>query len=143
MTDTEAVRYLALDGSAESPLPDYPGSIRFPLVMTLPMHKQWQEFINSHAGRDENEVRVGVAFIQDGASGERLPFLYDDVELALMFGKIKLAGPGGAITEKTKIDDMPLPVAVWIAKCYREWENSQLLFRWNGAAGMATSNGDK
>ena len=39
--------YLQLDGAAVSPLPDYPGVISFPLVMTLAMHKQWQRVVTA------------------------------------------------------------------------------------------------
>lgn len=135
-------RYLQPDCSAVSPLPDYPGTLRFPLVMTLAMHKKWQEFINGKITQSAEVARVGVAFVQDEGDGERLPFVYDDVELGLLFGKLELTGPAGAITEKTKADNLPLPVAVWVSKCYREWENSQLLFRWSGVTGMASQNGD-
>jgi len=77
-------------------------------------------------------------FVDKTDAPERLVFQYDDAELALMFGKLDVTGPDGKkITEKTAIDNLPLPVAAWVAKCYREWENSQLLFRWNGVAGMA------
>lgn len=136
--------FLQPDGAADSPLPDYPGRIKFPLVMTLVMHKAWQRFVNARAERDPEDPRIGVAFTGDGgaADNERLPFLYDDVELALLFGDLDVTGPDGKrINGKTKLDALPLPVAVWIAKCYREWENSQLLFRWNGAAGVVAPDG--
>lgn len=128
------------DGVGKSPLADYPGRIVFPLVMTLPMHKRWQVFVNSRVERDPDAARIGIAFVDKAGDPERLVFQYDDAELALMFGKLDVTGPDGKkITEKTAIDNLPLPVAVWVAKCYREWENSQLLFRWNGVAGMAPS----
>ena len=138
MTDQQ--QYLSPDGVGESPLPDYPGRITFPHVMTLPMHKRWQAFVNSRANeRDADDMRVGVTFIVNANEGQRLLFNYDDVELARMFGKLEVTGPDGKkLTEKTPEDAMPLAVAVWIAKCYREWENSQLLFRWNGSPHMAT-----
>src|SRR5690606_17940865 len=99
--------------------------------MTLPMHKQWQAFVNSRVERDPDAARIGIAFVDKTDAPERLVFQYDDAELALMFGKLDVTGPDGKkITEKTAIDNLPLPVAVWVAKCYREWENSQLLFRW-------------
>lgn len=130
--------FLNPDGSGESPLPDYPGRIKFPLVMTLVMHKQWQRFVNERSERDADDPRIGVAFT--GAPGDesaRVPFLYDDVELALLFGELDVTGPDGKrLSGKVKSDALPLPVAVWIAKCYREWENSQLLFRWSIAAGV-------
>jgi hypothetical protein len=44
--------FLQPDGAADSPLPDYPGRIKFPLVMTLVMHKAWQRFVNARAERD-------------------------------------------------------------------------------------------
>lgn len=137
-------QYLSPDGVGESPLADYPGRITFPHVMTLPMHKRWQTFVNSRVDRDPDDPRIGVAFsgAADDDAGQRLIFQYDDVELARMFGKLDVAGPDGKkITEKTPEDALPLPVAAWIAKCYREWENSQLLFRWNGAAGVAAPVG--
>ena len=135
--------YLHLDGAAVSPLPDYPGLISFPLIMTLAMHKQWQRFVNEHAERDINAPRVGVAFGgETEEDNDRVTFLYDDAELALLFGTLDVTAPNGKkLTSKTKLDDLPLPVAVWIAKCYREWENSQLRFRWNGAAGVAAPVG--
>ena len=56
---------------------------------------------------------------------------------ALLFGKLDVTGPDGKkLTVKTS-DDLPLPVAAWIARCYRECENAQLLFRWNVGADMA------
>lgn len=135
--------YLQLDGAAVSPLPDYPGLISFPLVMTLVMHKQWQRFVNEHAERDINVPRVGVAFGgETEEDNDRVTFLYDDAELALLFGTLDVTAPNGKkLTSKTKLDDLPLPVAVWIAKCYREWENSQLRFRWNGAQGVVAPVG--
>lgn len=135
--------YLSPDGVGESPLADYPGRIVFPHVMTLPMHKRWQAFVNERGQReDEDGPRVGIAFNNTADEGQRLVFQYGDVELARMFGKLEVTGPDGKkITEKTAEDAMPLAVAVWIAKCYREWENSQLLFRWNGAAGVAAPDG--
>ncbi len=134
--------FLNPDGAADSPLPDYPGRIKFPLVMTLPMHKQWQRFVNEHSDRDEGDPRVGVAFTGAALDTvERAIFTYDDVELALLFGDLAVTGPDGKkITNKTKLDDLPLPVAVWIAKCYREWETAQLYFRWAGPAGVAASD---
>lgn len=137
--------YLQPDGAADSPLPDYPGRIKFPLVMTLPMHKQWQKFVNDRAGRDADDPRIGVAFTGDEPDAtNRQSFLYDDVELALLFGELEVTAPDGKkISSRTKLDAMPLPVAVWIAKCYREWENSQLYFRWNGAAGVVASGGSQ
>lgn len=135
---TEETTFLEPDGVGKSPLADYPGRIVFPLVMTLPMHKRWQAFVNSRVERDPDAARIGIAFVDKTDAPERLVFQYDDAELALMFGKLDVTGPDGKkITEKTAIDNLPLPVAVWVAKCYREWENSQLLFRWNGVAGMA------
>lgn len=137
---TEETTFLEPDGVGVSPLADYPGRIVFPLVMTLPMHKQWQAFVNGRVERDPDAVRIGVAFVDKTGDPERMVFQYDDAELALMFGKLDVTGPDGKkISEKTLINNLPLPVAVWIAKCYREWENSQLLFRWNGVAGMAPS----
>lgn len=133
--------FLNPDGAADSPLPDYPGRIKFPLVMTLPMHKQWQRFVNSRADRDADDPRIGVAFTGGGepTDSERVMFTYDDVELALLFGELDVTGPDGKrLNGKVKLDALPLPVAVWIARCYREWENSQLLFRWSIAAGVAT-----
>lgn len=140
--------YLSVDGVGESPLPDYPGRITFPHVMTLSMHKRWQAFVNGRANRDPDngdDLRVGIAFVDKGdesqLEGQRVLFQYDDVILALMFGKFTLTGPDGKkITEKSPEDAIPLAVAVWIAKCYREWENSQLLFRWNGLAHMVAPN---
>ncbi len=140
MTDT----YLSSDGVGESPLADYHGRITFPHVMTLPMHKRWQSFVNSRAERDADDLRVGIAFNTTADEAQRLLFNYDDVELARMFGKLDVTGPDGKkITEKTLEDAMPLAVAVWIAKCYREWENSQLLFRWNGAASVVAPVGSE
>jgi hypothetical protein len=133
---------LSADGVGISPLADYPGKITFPLIMTLPMHKRWQAFVNSRSERDPDSPRVGIVFTGDGADNERVPFLYDDAELARMFATINVTGPDGKkITEKTSEDAIPLPVAVWIAKCYREWENSQVMFRWNGIAGVVASVG--
>ena len=131
---TEATqKYVKPDGAAESPLPDYPGRIKFPLVMTLPMHKRWQKWVNEQAEGDA-DMRVGVAFAE---GGDRLLFQYGDVELALMFGELDAIGPDGKkLTNKTASDGLPLPVAVWIAKAYREWENSQLMFRWNGGVDL-------
>lgn len=131
--------FLNPDGAADSPLPEYTGRIKFPLVMTLVMHKQWQRFVNEKSERDAADPRVGVAFTGDGdaADNTRVPFLYDDVELALLFGELDVTGPDGKrLNGRVKSDALPLPVAVWIAKCYREWENSQLLFRWSIAAGV-------
>lgn len=135
--------YLQLDGAAVSPLPDYPGVISFPLVMTLAMHKQWQRFVNERGERDADDPRIGVAFTGDEPdAANRQMFLYDDVELALLFGTLDVTGPDGKkLTSKTKPDALPLPVAVWVAKCYREWEDSQLRFRWNGAQGVVAPVG--
>lgn len=131
--------FLQPDGAADSPLPDYPGRIKFPLVMTLVMHKAWQRFVNARAERDPEDPRIGVAFTGDGepTDSERVMFTYDDVELALLFGDLDVTGPDGKhITSKAKLDALPMPVAVWIARCYREWENSQLFFRWSVAASV-------
>lgn len=130
--------YLQLDGAAVSPLPDYPGVISFPLVMTLAMHKQWQRFVNERGERDADDPRIGVAFTGDEPDAtNRQSFLYDDVELALLFGELEVTAPDGKkISSRTKLDALPLPVAVWIARCYREWENSQLFFRWSVAASV-------
>lgn len=135
--------FLQADGVGESPLTEYPGQIKFPLVMTLAMHKVWQRFVNERVDRSETDLRIGVAFADAGTpdGGQRVPFLYDDAELALLFGDLDVTGPDSKkITSKTKVDALPLPVAVWIAKVYREWENSQLLFRWSGVAGLASSD---
>lgn len=130
-------KMLAADGVGISPLPDYPGKITFPLIMTLPMHRKWQAFINNRSERDPDSPRVGVVFAGEDANSERIPFLYDDAELARMFGTFEVVGPDGKkITEKTAEDKVPLSVSVWIARCYREWENAQVTFRWNGAAGV-------
>lgn len=145
--------YLSVDGVGESPLPDYPGRITFPHVMTLPMHKRWQAFVNGRTKRDPDnadDMSYGIAFVDMGGEstedenqleGQRVLFQYDHVTMALMFSKLALTDPDGKkITEKTPEDAIPLAVAVWIAKCYREWENSQLLFRWNGLAHMVAPN---
>lgn len=134
---SDETKYLQPDGTAECPLPGYTGTIRFPMVMTLSMHKRWQKFVNARSGRDPDDPNVGVAFNAEADEGERIVFVYDDVELALMFGDLDLTGPKGKRFNPKSPDDLPLPVAVWMAKCYREWENSQLLFRWNGRAGVA------
>lgn len=138
---TEKVLLIQPDGVAVSPLPDYPGQMRMPLVMTLSMHKRWQAFINGAAVRDPDEPRVGMAFTEVEDGGERFPFVYDDVRLGLMFGKLEVTGPHGAkLGSETPADDLPLPVAAWVARVYREWEDSQLLFRWDSRPGMAPSN---
>lgn len=141
MSDKPAAVYLRPDGVGESPLPDYPGTITFPLVMTLAMHKRWQAFVNGRAERDPNEPRVGVVFVDDGAEGDRIPFVYDDIELALLFCKLELTGPDGKkITEKVALDNLPVHVSAWMAKCYREWETSQMFFRWNGTPRMVAQD---
>ena len=134
MTD----QYLSPDGVGESPLPDYPGRIVFPHVMTLPMHKRWQAFVNNRPAADADSPRVGVVFTGASADADnRLAFSYEDVELALLFGKLDVTTADGKKLAVKTSDDLPLPVAAWIARCYREWENSQLFFRWNGRAGVA------
>lgn len=131
-------QYLSPDGVGESPLPDYPGRIVFPHVMTLPMHKRWQAFVNSRPVADADSPRVGVVFVGVAANADsRIAFSYEDVELALLFGKLDVTTPDGKKLTVKSSDDLPLPVAAWIARCYREWENSQLFFRWNGRADMA------
>ena len=94
---------------------------------------------------DRNITARGGGAASGGETEEdndRVTFLYDDAELALLFGTLDVTAPNGKkLTSKTKLDDLPLPVAVWIAKCYREWENSQLRFRWNGAAGVVAPVG--
>ncbi len=135
------VKYLRPDNSAECPVDGYTGTIRFPLVMTLAMHKRWQTFVNERAGRDSDAPRIGIAFDADAveaADSGRLVFVYDDVELALMFGELDLTGPDGKKLKPS--DDWPLPLAVWAAKCYREWENSRVTFRWSGAGRVAASD---
>ena len=88
--------FLQPDGAADSPLPEYPGRIKFPLVMTLVMHKQWQRFVNERSDRDPADPRVGIAFTDDGGdTPQRLPFVYEDVELALLFGDLDVTGPDG------------------------------------------------
>lgn len=134
---TAEIRYLQPDGVGVSPLTEYPGTIAFPLIMTLPMHKRWQAFVNNRSESDSDSPRIGVAFNADVDENERVVFVYDDVELGLMFGRLELTGPDGKRFNPKASDDLPLPLAVWIAKCYREWENSQVRFRWNGAAGLA------
>ncbi len=130
-------QYLSPDGVGESPLPDYPGRIVFPHVMTLPMHKKWQAFVNNQPAVDDETPRVGIVFTgPTTGDGTRLPFAYQDVELALLFGKLDVTGPDGKKLAVKTSDDLPLPVAAWVARCYREWENSQLFFRWNGTADM-------
>lgn len=137
------ITYLAPDGSAVSPLADWPGKVTFPLVMTLVMHKRWQKLVNDRGASDTDSPQIGIAFTTDteAEADERVVFVYDDVELALMFGKVELNGPDGKPFRPKSSDDLPLPVAVWLAKCYREWENSQVRFRWDGAMGLAASNG--
>ena len=139
----EEPRYLNPDGTAASPLAAYPGTVSFPLIMTLPMHKRGQRYVNSNTDRDEDDPRVGVAFNAgtDDDSEQRIVFIYDDVELALMFGKLDMTGPDGKRFNPKTPDDLPLPLAVWLARCYREWENSQVRFRWDGIIGLASSNG--
>lgn len=133
--------YLSLDGVGESPLPDYPGRIVFPHVMTLPMHKRWQAFVNNRPTADADSPRVGIVFTGAAAdAANRVAFSYEDVELALLFGKLDVTGPDGKKLAVKTSDDLPLPVAAWIARCYREWENAQLFFRWNVAADMAASD---
>ena len=135
--------YLQLDGAAVSPLPDYPGVISFPLGMTLAMLSQWQRFATERGGGDADNPRIGVVYTGDEPDAtNRQMFLYDDVELALLFGTLDVTGPDGKkLTVKTKPDALPLPVAVWVAKCYREWEDSQLRFRWNGAQSVVAPVG--
>jgi hypothetical protein len=132
--------FLQPDGAADSPLPDYPGRIKFPLVMTLVMHKAWQRFVNE---RDPEAQRLGAVFVGDEIDASTRVYLsYDDVELALMFGELHVTTPDGKkITSKTKSDELPLTVAYWIAKAYREWQDSQIMFRWNGAAGVVAQDG--
>lgn len=137
------VEYLRPDGSAECPVDGYTGTIRFPLVMTLAMHRRWQAFVNERASRDSDAPRIGVAFDADAVKAPdngRLVFVYDDVELALMFGELDLTGPDGKKVKVKTADEWPLPLAVWAAKCYREWENSRVTFRWAVPAGVAASD---
>lgn len=134
--------YLSLDGVGESPLPDYPGRIVFPHVMTLPMHKRWQAFVNNRPTADADSPWGGIVFpgvAPDAVltPSDRFRFSYEDVELALLFGKLDVTGPDGKKLAVKTSDDLPLPVAAWIARCYREWENAQLFFRWNVGADMA------
>lgn len=140
MSDETKASYLRPDNSADCPIDGYAGSIRFPLVMTLAMHKRWQQFVNERAERDPDAPRVGVAFNADATDNERVVFVYDDVALALVFGELDLTGPDGKKLKAKSADDLPLPVAVWAGKCYREWENSQVTFRWNGAIGLVAPN---
>ena len=132
--------FLQPDGAADSPLPDYPGRIKFPLVMTLVMHKRWQKFVND---RDPDDQRLGAVFFGEEIDASTRVYLsYEDVELALVFGELNVTGPDGKkLTNKTKSDELPLQLAYWIAKVYREWQDSQLLFRWNGAAGVVAPDG--
>jgi len=132
--------YLQPDGAADSPLPEYPGRIQFPLVMTLVMHKRWQQFVNE---RDVDAQRLGSVFVgEEIGMASRVYLSYDDVELALLFGELTVTGPGDKkFTSKTKSDELPLPLAFWIAKCYREWQDSQLLFRWPGVEGVVAPDG--
>lgn len=141
MSDEQAeVKYLRLDGSAECPVAGYDGTIRFPLVMTLAMHKRWQAYVNKTADRDPDDPRIGVTFDAASEENARVVFIYDDVDLALNFGELDVTGPDGKKLKVKSADELPLPVAVWIGKCYREWENSQVTFRWNGAIGLASPN---
>jgi len=74
--------YLQPDGAADSPLPEYPGRIQFPLVMTLVMHKRWQQFVNE---RDVDAQRLGSVFVgEEIGMASRVYLSYDDVELALL-----------------------------------------------------------
>lgn len=134
--------FLQPDGAADSPLPDYPGRIQFPLVMTLAMHKQWQRFIND---RDSDAVHLGAVFVGEEVSTATRAYLsYDDVELGLRFGELNVTGPDGRkFDRKAKADDLPLPLAYWIAQCYREWQDSQIMFRWPGAAGVVAPVGSE
>lgn len=129
----EPERLIGPDGVAKSPLPDFPGSIRMPVVMTLPMHKRWQKWINHLPEVEPDEPRVGVAFV-DGEMQETVAFRYQDVEVAVMFGDLAVEGVAAGATA----DDLPLPVAFWLARVGREWEDSQLLFRWHSPNGLAT-----
>ncbi len=133
--------YLQPDGAADSPLPEYPGRIKFPLVMTLAMHKRWQQFVN---GRDVDAQRLGSVFVGEEIDvSTRVYLSYDDVELGLMLGELTVEGPDGRkITSKTKSDELPLPLAFWVARCYREWQDSQLLFRWPIPESVATPDGN-
>jgi hypothetical protein len=142
MSVPSEVTYLDADGVGVSPVAGYPGTITFPVVMTLAMHKEWQARVNARGEEASDAPRIGIAFNQAAEESERLAFLYDDVVLGLHFGKLAVTGPGKKkLTEKTPEAELPLPVAVWVAKAYREWENSQLLFRWDRNAGVAVSNG--
>jgi len=108
--------YLSLDGVGESPLPDYPGRIVFPHIMTLPMHKRWQAFVNNRPTADADSPRVGIVFTGAAADvANRIAFSYEDVELALLFGKLDVTGPDGKKLAVKTSDDLPLPVAAWIA----------------------------
>lgn len=139
-------KLLGLDGVSDSPLPEYPGTLRMPLVMTLAMHKRWQAQVNAAAAeRGPDDLRVGIAFAaaDESSSGERLPFLYDDVKLGMMFGALDVRdGRGNRWTSDAEVDELPLPIATWVAKVYREWEDSQLLFRWDSSAGLAAQDGN-
>lgn len=131
-------KYLAADSVGQCPVAGWKGQIAFPVVMTLGMHQAWQARVNARGEEDAATPRVGVAFNRSQDDAERLVFLYDDVALGLLFGELSLSGPGKSkLTSSTPADELPLPVAVWVAKAYREWENSQLLFRWDSDAGMA------
>ena len=142
MSVPSEVTYLDADGVGVSPVAGYPGTITFPVVMTLAMHKEWQARVNARGEEESDAPRIGIAFNQSAEESERLAFLYDDVALGLHFGKLAVTGPDKKkLTEKTPEAELPLPVAVWVAKAYREWEKSQLLFRWDRNAGVAVSNG--
>lgn len=138
---TEDIKYLSLDGVGESPFPDYPGRIVFPHVMTLLMHKQWQRFYNELPKREADLPIAGVVLTDPADIEKRMVFGYGDVELALLFGKLEMTGPDEKKLSGKSGDDLPLHVAVWLSRCYREWENSQLFFRWNGIAGVVASDG--
>lgn len=108
------------DHKAISPFDEHPGFIQFP-VMTLPLYKQWQTWLDNN----DNEGFGIARFLDNGSDQPGLArFSFSSIDMLFAFADDIQVGE----LDNTNGDSWPLEVLVWAGDAAEEWLNSQVSF---------------
>ncbi|MCB0079308.1 MAG: hypothetical protein KDE47_00175 [Caldilineaceae bacterium] len=123
------------DHKAISPFDEHPGFIQFP-VMTLPLYKQWQTWLDNN----DNEGFGIARFLDNGSDQPGLArFSFSSIDMLFAFADDIQVGE----LDNTNGDSWPLEVLVWAGDAAEEWLNSQVSFRRYQRRSVAVSESGK
>lgn len=140
---TDLLTYSNENGRYEavSPLPDWPGTLIFPL-MTKSLFVKFNAWLAERSSEPVNEEniqeRMGYVISLNGESSGNKYFVYDTWGTAVRFGDFsQIENIQDGWLEETA--EPPYPLMAWACLCTEEWTNRSTSFRLPSDEGVAVS----